>query len=192
MMNRTRRVTQLATAKNAMKLSERLNPVSGTNVGDAAVALLLKPTDDTFSVLFVRRANRLSDPWSGQMALPGGKREPKDKDLRQTVIRETLEETSINLEDQCRFLGTARIEHSVSRPEMRIAPFVILIEHEPVIRLNRKELEGYKWIPLKELTKHRGTTKFSFGEFPAYLLDDMVIWGLTYRIVENLLRIICR
>jgi 8-oxo-dGTP pyrophosphatase MutT (NUDIX family) len=173
-----------------MKLSELLRRISGTEDADAAVALLLKPTNDSFSVLFVRRVSSPSDPWSGQMALPGGKREPNDKDLKQTVIRETLEETNINLEDHCRFLGTTRIEHSASRPEMRIVPFVILLEHEPIIRLNEKELEGYAWIPLKELTKCRGKAKFSFGEFPAYIVDDRAIWGLTYRIVEDLLQII--
>jgi 8-oxo-dGTP pyrophosphatase MutT (NUDIX family) len=180
---------QLATAKS-VKLSELLKPVSGIKDADAAVALLLKPTDDSFSVLFVRRVNSPSDSWSGQMALPGGKREPNDKDLKQTIIRETLEETNINLEDHCRFLGTTRIEHSAPRPEMRIIPFVILLEHEPIIRLGEKELEGYAWIPLKELTKYRGKANFSFGEFPAYIIDDMTIWGLTYRIVEDLLHIV--
>lgn len=180
----------MATAKSLTKLSELLKPFSGTVDADAAVALLLKPTDDSFSVLFVRRVNNPSDSWSGQTALPGGKREPNDKDLKETVIRETLEETNINLEDNCRFLGTARIEHSAPRPEMRIVPFVILLEHEPIIRLNEKELEGYAWIPLKELTKCRGKAKFSFGEFPAYIVDDRAIWGLTYRIVEDLLHAI--
>ena len=179
----------MAAAKSVMKLSERLKPFSETQVADAAVALLLKPTDDTFSLLFVKRVNRTTDPWSGQMALPGGKRESNDKDLKQTVTRETLEETNINLA-HCRFLGTTRIEHSTPRPEMGIVPFVILLEHEPVIRLNEKELEGYDWISLKELTKHRGTVRFSFGEFPAYIVDDRAIWGLTYRIVEDLLQII--
>ena len=173
-----------------MKLSGLLKPVSGIRDADAAVALLLKPTDDSFSVLFVRRANSPTDSWSGQMALPGGKRESNDKDLKQTVTRETLEETNINLEDHCRFLGTTRIEHSARRPEMRIIPFVILLEHEPRIRLNEKELEEYAWIPLKELTKYRGKANFSFGEFPAYIVDDMTIWGLTYRIIENLLQMI--
>jgi len=173
-----------------MKLWKLLRPVSATEDADAVVALLLKPADDDFSVLFVNRVSSPSDPWSGQTALPGGKREPNDEDLKQTVIRETLEETNINLKDHCRFLGTTGIEHSTPRPEMRIVPFVILLEHEPIIRLNEKELEGYAWIPLKELAKRRGKAKFSFGEFPAYIVGDVAIWGLTYRIVESLLRMI--
>jgi 8-oxo-dGTP pyrophosphatase MutT (NUDIX family) len=177
----------LTTAKIVEKLSEILRPVSGAEDANAAVALLLKTAHWNFDVLFVKRVKRSCDPWSGQTALPGGKREPGDKHLKQTVIRETLEETNINLEDHCRFLGTIRIEHSAPRPEIRILPFVILLEHEPTIRLNEKELEGYTWIPLKALDKHKGKVKFSYGEFPAYIMGDQVIWGLTYRIVENFL-----
>jgi 8-oxo-dGTP pyrophosphatase MutT (NUDIX family) len=124
------------------------------------------------------------------MALPGGKRESKDVDLRHTMIRETLEETGINLEDRCRFLGTIKTQHSNHKPEMNILPFVILLEHDPTIRLNENELEKFAWIPLNELAKHRGTAKFTFGESPAYVIDDYVIWGLTYRIIEELSRII--
>jgi 8-oxo-dGTP pyrophosphatase MutT (NUDIX family) len=177
-------------AKIAKKLSEALSPVSGTEDAEAAVALILRQTNESFDVLLVKRAKNPGDPWSGQTALPGGKREPKDKDLKQTVIREILEETNINLEDHCRFLGTTRIEHSTPRPEMRIVPFVILLENEPIIRLNEKELEWYAWIPLKDLTKYKGKANFSFGEFPAYIIDDRAIWGLTYRIVEYLLQMI--
>jgi len=146
--------------------------------------------NDDFDALAVKRVNSPRDPWSGQMALPGGKREPKDADLRHTVIRETLEETGINLEDHCRFLGTIRTQRSNHKPEMNILPFVILLEHDPTIRLNEKELEKFAWIPLKELAKHKRTARFTFGEFPAYVIDDYVIWGLTYRIIEELLRII--
>ena len=180
----------MAITKNIKTLSEQLRPVARTEDADAAVALLLKPMNDDFDILVVKRVNSPSDPWSGQMALPGGKLESKDVDLRRTVIRETLEETGINLECRCRFLGTIRTQCSNHKPEMNVLPFVILLEHAPTIRLNEKELEKFAWIPLKELAKHRRTAKFTFGESPAYVIDDYVIWGLTYRIIEELLRII--
>ena len=183
-------VTVMAITKNIKTLSELLGPVAQTEDADTAVALLLRPMNDDFDILVVKRVNSPHDPWSGQMALPGGKRESKDVDLRKTVIRETLEETGINLEIRCRFLGTLKTQHSNHKPEMNILPFVILLKHDPTIRLNEKELEKFAWIPLKELGKHRGTTRFSFGDSPAYVIDDYVIWGLTYRIIEELLRII--
>ena len=122
------------------------------------------------------------------MALPGGKRHVKDKNLNQTVIRETLEETNINLLNSSRFLGVMEALRSSRRPQMRIIPFVVLLEHDQPAKLNEKELAGFVWISLKELIKHKATTKFSFGNFPAYVVENNVIWGLTYQIIENLVQ----
>ena len=166
------------------KLSKVLKPVSEGQDAEAAVALLLKLVDQGLKVFFVKRVENPADPWSGQMALPGGKRDPKDQNLKQTVVRETLEETRINLLDRCRFLGVMEPVRSTVRPEMKILPFVILLEHEPSIKLN-EELEWFVWISPEELVQHKGTAKLGFGEFPAYIVGNSVIWGLTYRILEK-------
>jgi len=171
------------------KLSKALKPILEGQDANAAVALILKPADQDLKIFFVKRVENPDDPWSGQMALPGGKRDTEDQNLKQTVVRETLEETNINLLDRCRFLGVMETQRSAPRPEMKILPFVILLEHEPTIKLN-EELEWFVWISLKELVQHKGTVKFSFGEFPAYIVGNSVIWGLTHRILEKLLHIL--
>jgi 8-oxo-dGTP pyrophosphatase MutT (NUDIX family) len=153
---------------------------------NAAVVVLLKEVKQDFQVLFVKRAEKSGDPWSGQTAFPGGKGSPEDRNLKETVVRETLEETSINLLEGCRFLGAMEPLRSTQKPEMQILPFVVLLEKEQAIKLN-EELTEYFWTPLKELAKHRGTAKFSFGEQLAYIIGKHVIWGLTYRILQNLL-----
>jgi 8-oxo-dGTP pyrophosphatase MutT (NUDIX family) len=171
------------------KLSKALKPVLEEQDADAAVALLLKPMDQVLKILFVKRVETPADPWSGQMALPGGKRDAKDENLKQTVVRETLEETNIKLLDRCRFLGVIEPLRSTQKPEMKILPFVVLLEHDPSIKLN-EELEGFVWISLEELVQHKGTVKFSFGEFPAYIVENTIIWGLTYRILEKFIHIL--
>ncbi|MFB0501125.1 MAG: CoA pyrophosphatase, partial [Candidatus Bathyarchaeia archaeon] len=120
------------------KMSKVLKPVSEGQDADAAVVLLLKRVDQDLKVLFVKRAENPADPWSGQMAFPGGKRDEKDQNLKQTLVRETLEETNINLLDRCRFLGVMETLRSKRRPEMKILPFVVLLEHEPSIKLNEE------------------------------------------------------
>jgi 8-oxo-dGTP pyrophosphatase MutT (NUDIX family) len=145
--------------------------------------------DQELKVFFVKRVENPADPWSGQMALPGGKRDARDQDLKQTVVRETLEETNINLLDRCRFLGVMETLTSTPRPEMKILPFVVLLDHEPSIKLS-EELERFVWISLEELAKHKGTAKLSFGESPAYVVGNNVIWGLTYRILEKIVHTI--
>ena len=171
------------------KLSKRLKPISRAQDADAAVALLLKLVDRDTKLFFVKRVESPTDPWSGQMAFPGGKRDPRDQNLKQTVIRETLEETNINLLDRCRFLGAMAPFRSTRRPEMRVLPFVVLLEHEPTIRLN-EELERFVWIFPEDLVQHKGVARLSFGEVAAYVLKDSVIWGLTYRILQEFFQVI--
>jgi 8-oxo-dGTP diphosphatase len=167
------------------KLSEALRAVSDEQDANASVALLLKLERGEPYVLFVRRVQNSRDPWSGQMALPGGKRQAEDKDLEATVIRETLEETNIDLYYHCHFLGVMSTFQSEPKPEIKVLPFVILVQKELSITLNKKELEEYFWIPVDELVRSRRKVKFSFGEFPAFAVGSTIIWGLTYRIVER-------
>jgi len=172
----------------AEKLSKTLKPADWLDAG-AAVVVLLKVADQEFQVLFVKRAEKLTDPWSGQTAFPGGKRDPEDKDLKETVVRETLEETGMNLLEGCCFLGAMEPVRSTQRPEMRILPFVVLQEKEQNIELN-EELTDYFWVPLKELVHSKRSVKYRFEEHPAYIIGNNIVWGLTYRIVHNLLSLL--
>lgn len=166
-----------------------LKPVQEGLVADAAVALLLRMVNEELEVFLVKRVESPSDPWSGNVALPGGKRTPEDRDLKQTVVRETLEETNINLLYRCRFLGVLETLISTPRPEMKILPFVVLVEHEPTVRLNY-ELDSFAWISLRRLIRNRTKVKFSFGERDAYVFDDVIVWGLTYRVLEMFVNIL--
>ncbi len=169
-------------ANTVEKLPKILRPISDEQGANAAVALLLKPKCGDLEVLLVMRVENPSDPWSGQMALPGGKRDSADVNLLQTVVRETLEETGIKL-DRCRFLGAMTALRSEPRPSIKVLPFVVLLETEPQIRLNKKELESFIWIPYEEIVRSKGAAEFSFGKVPAYLLECGTVWGVTYRIL---------
>lgn len=48
-------------------------------------------------VLFIKRASRAGDRWTGHIALPGGKRDPEDLDDKATAIREVSEEIGLDL-----------------------------------------------------------------------------------------------
>jgi 8-oxo-dGTP pyrophosphatase MutT (NUDIX family) len=171
------------------KLSRVLKPVSEIRETEvaAAVALLLKPTHRDLEILLVKRARSVRDPWSGQMAFPGGKRDSRDRDLLQTAIRETFEETSIDLHNGCCILGALESTRSGAEPNLLVAPFVILVKDDPAIKLSR-ELAGHLWIPLKSLSACKRTARMPFGETPAYVVKGHVVWGLTYRILEQLFK----
>ena len=84
---------------------------------DAAVALIVRPRI-SMDVLLIKRSTNERDPWSGHMALPGGRWEPGDAGLKQTAIRETLEETGVDLTQESLELG--RLEDC--RPKIRCSP----------------------------------------------------------------------
>lgn len=174
--------------RDIKKWQHALTPLTEEQGVTAAVALLLKRVNEDFAVLFVRRVINPKDPWSGQIGLPGGKRDLKDTTLKDTIMREVREEVDIDLTEKCQFLGVLPALISPPRPEMKILPFVILLENEPAVTLNEKELEDFVWITLKELSRNRGTVTFWFGEFPSYNVGHHVIWGLTYRILEMFLQ----
>ena len=169
------------------KLTKVLKPISDEQGANAAVALLLKSKRSDFDVLFVKRVKNPSDPWSGQMALPGGKRESKDASLKDTVLRETLEETGIKL-DRYRFLGVLTAVKSEPKPEINILPFVVLLEDEPKLKLNKAELETFIWVPYEEIVQSQGMVEFSFGKVPAFILADAVVWGVTYKILSKIVK----
>ena len=166
------------------KLPAALKPISYEQGANAAVSLLLKPRRGDFDLLLVKRVENPADTWSGQIALPGGKREPKDVNLKDTVMRETLEETGIAL-NKSKFLGVLGAVLSEPNPDFRILPFVVLLEGEPRLKLNKAELETFIWVPYEEVIQSKGTVQFSFGKVPAYIFADGIVWGITHNILSE-------
>ena len=81
------------------------DPVVPKHCREAAVAMILLQGESSFEMMFILRARKEGDPWSGQMALPGGHREPQDVTLAETAARETWEETGLDLAEHGEFLG---------------------------------------------------------------------------------------
>ena len=151
----------------------------------AAVAILLREEKDDYETLIVKRAVVPGDPWSGDMAFPGGKKTLQDRTLRETVVREVSEETSIDL-DLLTYIGALPVIFSSMKPDRDVLPIVYLYEGRPEIRLN-PELTDYRWVHLKELRASRTTAKVKEWDGEVFKLGDDVVWGLTYRMLDKLL-----
>ena len=169
----------------------RVEPPDGTT--RAAVILLLRAGVAEPEALFVVRASHENDPWSGHVALPGGRWEPDDADLRETAIRELSEETGLEL-GRRHILGRLDELHPVSRhiPRIAITPFVAWRASVPEVE-RTVEIDGHFWAPISELRAptRRGSLAFERdGEeltFPTIEYAGHAGWGLTYSIVNNFL-----
>lgn len=182
-------------------VSEEQSPVSGgIPAGNgarrqAAVALVLREQPEP-AFLLVRRARSARDPWSGQMALPGGRRAPEDADLRETAVRETREETGVDLDRTGVLLGRLPDLKPTSRaiPRLVIAPFVFRLKREAGARAASSEIAAVYWVPVAVLTDSASQTQVTIDtpagrrDFPCYRVAGQPVWGLTYRILQRFLR----
>ncbi|HEX2610189.1 MAG TPA: CoA pyrophosphatase [Gemmatimonadales bacterium] len=156
----------------------------------AAVAIIVAPAPD--AILLIRRSERSGDPWSGHMALPGGRRDPNDRELLDTAIRETREEVGIHLgrNDLVGILQPV-VPRTRVLPPIAIQPFVFHLQRRPELTLN-SEVAAARWVELERLlhpTTH-GPVELTVGGahrvVPAFQLEDGVVWGLTERILASL------
>jgi 8-oxo-dGTP pyrophosphatase MutT (NUDIX family) len=162
----------------------------------AAVAVVLCDGDEGLEVLFIHRAVREGDTWSGQIAFPGGRKELGDADLLATAIRETREEIGVDL------AGAERLgplddlyPRTPVLPPVVVRPFVFSLPTRPPITLSNEVQDAF-WVACsafddpsvrRDVTiTHRGVTRV----FPAYVLGDRTIWGMTERILTPLVALV--
>jgi 8-oxo-dGTP pyrophosphatase MutT (NUDIX family) len=168
----------------------------------AAVAVVLRPDQRDACALLIRRTEREDDPWSGQMALPGGRVEPRDGGcVREAARRETHEEVGVDLTRHGRWLGRLPDQQAIGRGRplpMIISPQVYALQSEPELALDGREVAEALWVPLGALASghYDGTHSWRAPGLPARLdlpcwrYRGRTIWGLTHRMLGSLLEIL--
>ncbi len=168
-------------------------PTSGGQAPDgqtlaAVLVPLFVPTkgERPHVVLTRRRADLRRH--AGEISFPGGRKDREDSDLAATALREADEEIG---------LSPAAVELIGELPAIstfatgyRIHPFVGVIEPGQRWRLSPREVDAVLELPLAELGESRTRTRLERRgitfETDAYVLDGHMIWGATFRIIENL------
>lgn len=156
----------------------------------AAVAILVRPTGGDLKLFLVKRAEVPGDPWSGDMAFPGGKRCPEDGTLTNTAVRELLEETAIDLSGS-KPLGFMAPVYSTVRNNMAVQPVVFMLDEEPEYSLNY-ELSKAGWETLDRLKSTRQLSTVKGYQTPVYRAVDEVVWGLTFRMIKTIIELVDR
>ena len=162
-----------------------------------AVVLRLGATREP-ELLMIKRADAEGDPWSGHVAVPGGRAEPGDRDLAHTAMRETWEETGIDLERDGQLLGTLDdlSPRTPSLPPIVIRPFVAVVKPEVAIVDSPEVAEAF-WVPVSAI---RETTSWGKAFVPirgvgerevdVFRHGPYTVWGLTHRALTQFVELL--
>jgi len=185
-------VHRLAAALRA-RPGKTISPEGGERY--AAVAVVFRAGGDGHpELLMIKRAELVTDPWSGHVACPGGRVEPRDRDLEDTAVRETLEETGLDIRAHGRVLGTLDdLAPRISAlPPLVIRPFVAVVESDVTIVANPEVADAF-WVPLSVL---REPASWGLGlvdirgqgerEVDVFRHQQHTVWGLTERVLRDL------
>jgi len=163
----------------------------------AAVAVILRDGDEGLEALFIHRAVRAGDTWSGQIAFPGGRRDPGDADLLAAAIREAGEEVGVDLSSAER-LGVLDdlYPRTPVLPPVVVRPFVFALTARPTI-VASSEVQDAFWVSFRALrapgvastvtVDHPGIPR---RVLPAYTLGNLTIWGMSERILTPLISLV--
>ena len=171
-------------------------PVETERIKQAAVTVLLRENVSVTEILIIKRAEHPRDPWSGHLALPGGRADATDANLIHTAAREMSEEVGIELDVETSFVGLLpQLSPANSLlPKIEITPLIAMAPAEFSLRPNREVAAAF-WMPIKELqrTGKSATYRYQHGEaivkYPAYPSPHGEIWGITMKILSDFLAI---
>ncbi|MEM7325647.1 MAG: CoA pyrophosphatase [Actinomycetota bacterium] len=168
------------------------------NIPRAAVAAIFRRTDESRSgaeLLFIQRAAKPTDPWSGQMAFPGGRSEPSDSSAQATAIRETSEEVGLDL-GIASFIGSlSELDGGrTTRRRVNVSAHAFWLDGPRPTLTPNHEVADVIWVPMTLLEDRARYIDYHYPlagtDFPGIQLDrdDQVIWGLTLRLLSDLFR----
>jgi len=190
-------IATLDAARRKLRAYQPVEIPFETGMIAAAVAVLLRDSDDGLETLFIHRAVRVGDRWSGQIAFPGGRREPTDPDLLTTAIRETREEIGVDLSRaECLGVLDDLYPRTPVLPPVVVRPFVFALTERPAI-VESLEVQSAFWVSFHSLQAPGARTSMTVDHpgiptqvLPAYAVGKHTIWGMSERILTPLISLV--
>ena len=176
------------------KITEKIKLYSGTQPVDElrqAAVLIAVTESENPELIYTLRSNKVGSH-GGEVSFPGGMFETEDKNLQDTALRESHEETGLD-RSKVNILGS--IDTVVSRFNISVTPYVGIVPSDIELNDNSDEIEACFRVPLSFLLedkRHRNDEINRNGDIffmPAYSYDSYIIWGLTAMITVDFLNI---
>jgi len=143
----------------------------------------------------IKRAERVGDTWSGQMAFPGGRMDPEDSTILGTAMRECHEELGVDVTPHTHYLHRLDDMQATGGGgilPLVVTPFVLHMHSTPEFAPNH-EVAATVWIPL-ELFRQPGKREFFEishqhidHALPCYMFKGYRVWGMSLRMIEGML-----
>jgi 8-oxo-dGTP pyrophosphatase MutT (NUDIX family) len=155
----------------------------------AAVLAIIYKSDIEESVIYLIERNTYNGHHSGQIALPGGKMDKGDENLKDTALREVREEIGVQLESDQLFPLSPQWIHVSNH---WVQPFYTIVYEKPIFTLNKREINCIFEIPISSfkdsnfLTFHELKILENKVISPMFLNDGKEIWGATAIILYQL------
>ncbi|KAI6181482.1 NUDIX hydrolase domain containing protein [Aphelenchoides besseyi] len=152
-------------------------PLSSHVKSEASVLILLDQREDNWYVFLTLRSQNLRKH-GGEVSFPGGKREVGDRDAVETALRETEEETGLQI-DATELVGVLR--PILSKFMILIHPVVCVLRRRFVPKPNVEEVDRCFWVPLRGFLEDEGHYVVKAGIYRMHRFDfgEETIFGLT-------------
>jgi 8-oxo-dGTP pyrophosphatase MutT (NUDIX family) len=152
---------------------------------------VFRGSSNALCLLLVRRSER--GIHGGQIAFPGGKHEAGDQTILQTALREVREEIGVPAAD-IEILDMLPSAETLTT-QFKVFPFLGRMLKPGVWKPAEEEIIEIFEVPVEELTRPeargRGMQDFTAWpeprEVPFFKLGPHRVWGLTYRILDDLI-----
>ncbi len=186
----------LSLSRLSQRLDTRPPAPESTTARGAAVAVVVEDAESP-RVLLVERDRRRGDPWSGDIACPGGFATPSDPDLVRTAAREAYEEADVDLNRHGSWVGRLTRRRALRNrlpPWFVIEPHVFVVSAAKIEPHARQEVRRVFWCELSDVAELRrvriprrilGVTL----RFDAVPLEPVPLWGLTLGILDELVKV---
>ncbi|MER2492857.1 CoA pyrophosphatase [Catenovulum sediminis] len=162
--------------------------MQGQTLKASAVLVPIFSFNDQLCIVLTQRQGFLRHH-ANQISFPGGKKDPTDKTLADTALRETFEEIGVDINAVSIINKLSEIQ---TPSGFSITPYTGFIAEHAQFKLNYQEVRHLVYLPLEVLLQQTDWACYSvkiknrYHQVYAFQYNEHFIWGATAAILKQL------